>query len=84
MKTSFVKSINSTFKGIHKMPTTLLVMSAYYKLGALFANKGSKWSFVLESSQIFMKNCMNMMKEETHKFNTYQIIRFDRKSIVKY
>lgn len=78
--TNHVQSINFVFKGTWNLPITGLVRATYYNLGALFANRGLKWSWVLESDKLYTENCMNVKKAKTDNLTTYMITRFERQN----
>ncbi|CAK8530965.1 unnamed protein product [Lathyrus sativus] len=77
MTTNLVESMNAVFKGTRHLPITTLVRATYYRLGSLFAERGSKWSAVLNSGETFTDNCLKVMKEETTKSSTHQVRIFD-------
>lgn len=52
MTTNLVESMKFVFKGIHNLPITALVQATYFRLGALFETRRSKWSSVLQSGQL--------------------------------
>ncbi|CAK8541689.1 unnamed protein product [Lathyrus sativus] len=82
MTTNLVESMNVVFKGTRNLPITALVRATYYRLGSLFAERGGKWSVVLNSGQTFTDNCLKVMKEETTKSSTHQVRIFDYRNNV--
>ncbi|CAK8574982.1 unnamed protein product [Lathyrus sativus] len=82
MTTNLVESMNVVFKGTRNLPITALVRATYYRLGSLFAERGGKWSAVLNSGQAFTDNCLKVMKEETTKSSTHQVRIFDYRNNV--
>ncbi|CAK8542057.1 unnamed protein product [Lathyrus sativus] len=82
MTTNLVESMNAVFKGTRNLPITALVRATYYRLGSLFAERGGKWSAVLNSGQAFTDNCLKVMKEETTKSSTHQVRIFDYRNNV--
>ncbi|CAK8562153.1 unnamed protein product [Lathyrus sativus] len=82
MTTNLVESMNTVFKGTRNFPITALVRATYYRLGSLFAERGGKWSVVLNSGQTFTDNCLKVMKEETTKSSTHQVRIFDYRNNV--
>lgn len=81
MTTNLAVSMEFVFTGTLNLPITSLVKVNYYRMGALLSNKGSNWSSMLESSQLFAENCMKLMKEETSKSNTHIVTRFDYQNL---
>lgn len=77
MTINLIESMNSVFNGTRNLPITTLVSAIYYRMTTLFAKRGAQWSAMLNSSQIFTENCMEVMKEETIKSNTHQVSVFD-------
>ncbi|CAK8567688.1 unnamed protein product [Lathyrus sativus] len=77
MTTNLVESLNVAFKGMRNFPITALVSATYYRLGSLFAERGAKWSAVLNFGQTFTYNCLKVMKQETTKSITHQVKIFD-------
>ena len=78
MTTNLVESMNSVFKGILNLPITALVQATYFRLGALFEIKRSKWSSVLQSGQLLSDASMKFVKEKAVKANTHVVTMFDR------
>jgi hypothetical protein len=78
MTTNLVESMNSIFKGIRNLPITALVQATYFRLGALFETRRSKWSSVLQSGQLFSDASMKFIRHEAAKANTHVVTVFDR------
>lgn len=77
MTTNLIESMNSIFKCTRNLPITSLVGATYYRLGSLFVERGAHWSAMLKFGQTSTNNCIKVMKEETIKSNTHQVIIFD-------
>lgn len=70
--------MNFIFKGIRNIPIKASVRATYFRLRSLFGIRGSKWSSMLESRQLFNESFMKFIKKETSKGNTHAVTIFDR------
>jgi hypothetical protein len=78
MTKNLVESMNFVFKGTRKLLITALVKETYFRLGALFEIRRSKWTSVLQSGQLFSDASVKFIKEEAAKANTHVVAVFNR------
>ncbi|XP_058757866.1 uncharacterized protein LOC131631102 [Vicia villosa] len=78
MTTNLVESMNGIFKGIRNLPITALVEATYFRMTSIFSTRGTRWSAVKESGQLFSESCIKIMKEQSVKANSYHVTAFDR------
>ncbi|XP_029149635.1 uncharacterized protein [Arachis hypogaea] len=78
MTTNISECINAIMKGSRNLPITALIKSSYFRLGELFARKGSEALAQLQVSAEFSQTLMKAIESNSKHVNTMNVYQFDR------
>ncbi|XP_025678700.1 uncharacterized protein [Arachis hypogaea] len=78
MTTNISECINAVMKGSRNLPITALVNSSYFRLGELFARKGSEALAQLQVGAKFSQTLMKAIEFNSKYVNTMNVYQFDR------
>ncbi|XP_057733951.1 uncharacterized protein LOC130949170 [Arachis stenosperma] len=78
MTTNISECINVVMKGSRNLPITALVKSSYFRLGELFARKGSEALAQLQVGAEFSQTLMKAIEFNSKHVNTMNVYQFDR------
>ncbi|KAL4304928.1 uncharacterized protein LOC107646305 [Arachis ipaensis] len=78
MTANISECINAVMKGSHNLPVTALIKSSYFRLGKIFARKGSEALAQLQVGAEFSQTLMKAIEFNSKHINTMNIYQFDR------
>ncbi|XP_058772701.1 uncharacterized protein LOC131646752 [Vicia villosa] len=78
MTTILAEAMNSVLKATKNLPVASLVSAIYFRMGALFGQRGHEWTKRLTSGQTFSDKCIKGMAEEVNKASSHNVYQFDR------
>ncbi|XP_029153244.1 uncharacterized protein [Arachis hypogaea] len=78
MTTNISECINAVMKGCRNLPIMALVKSIYFRLGELFARKGSEALAQLQVGAKFSQALMKAIEFNSKHINTMNVYQFDR------
>ncbi|KAL4288307.1 hypothetical protein AHAS_Ahas19G0273100 [Arachis hypogaea] len=78
MTTNISECINAVMKGSRNSPITTLVKSSYFRLGELFARKGSEALTQLQIGAEFSQTLVKTIEFNSKHVNTMNVYQFDR------
>ncbi|XP_025670176.1 uncharacterized protein [Arachis hypogaea] len=78
MTTNISECINAVMKGSRNLPITALVKSSYFRLGELFARKGSEALAQLQVGAKFSQTLMKAIEFNSKHMNTMNVYQFNR------
>ncbi|XP_058787050.1 uncharacterized protein LOC131661500 [Vicia villosa] len=78
MTTNLAEAMNSVLKATRNLPIASLFSATYFRMGALFGQRGHEWTKRLTSGQTFTDKCIKGMTKEVNKASSHNVYQFDR------